>query len=78
MAGPRRSGLAREDARRHRGDDGHDRAEHLEREIEHLREIVDEGESEWTPAIIGGGMLLILIPIVALMIGVGLAVYFWV
>ena len=66
-----------EDARRHRRDDVHDRVEHLEREVEHVREIADKGETEWTPAILGGGIVLIMIPIVALLIGIAFAFYYW-
>lgn len=84
MAEPRRSESVgeptpgQEASRRHRRDGVHDRAEHLEREVEHVREIAEKGQSEWTPVILGGGMLLILIPILALVMGIVLAVYYWV
>ena len=67
-----------EQARRHRGDDVHDRMRRLEREIEHVREIADTSESAWTPAIVAGGVLLIVIPIVALEISIAFAFYFWI
>jgi hypothetical protein len=84
VAVPNRSGSAgeptpfQEDARRHRGDDAHHRMKRLEREVEHVHEIARKGESEWTPPIVAGGVLLIVIPIVALEIGIAFAFYFWV
>ena len=47
-----------------------------EHEVEHLREVADEGESAATPAILTGGLLAVLIAIVAILIGVAsLAAY---
>jgi cytochrome c5 len=43
--------------------------EAAEQEVEHLAEIADEGESPATPAILGGGLILILLPVVAILIG---------
>ena len=40
-----------------------------EHEVEHLEEIAQKGESPATPAILAGGLLAILIPIVAILIG---------
>jgi outer membrane protein assembly factor BamB len=40
-----------------------------EHEVEHLEEIAQKGESLATPAILAGGLLAILIPIVAILIG---------
>jgi hypothetical protein len=42
--------------------------EHVKHEVDHAREVVDEGESAATPLILIAGMLLILIPIAAFMI----------
>jgi cytochrome c5 len=43
-----------------------------EHELEHLQDVAEEGRSPATPAILGGGLILILIPIVALLIGASL------
>ncbi|HEX3686497.1 MAG TPA: PQQ-binding-like beta-propeller repeat protein [Gaiellaceae bacterium] len=43
--------------------------EAAEHEVEHLAEVADEGESPATPAILGGGLILILIPVVGILIG---------
>jgi cytochrome c5 len=43
-----------------------------EHEVEHLREVADEGESPATPAILGGGLIAILVPVVAILIGASL------
>jgi mono/diheme cytochrome c family protein len=43
-----------------------------EHELEHLQDVAEEGKSPATPAILGGGLILILIPIVALLIGASL------
>jgi outer membrane protein assembly factor BamB len=43
--------------------------EAAEHEVEHLAEVAEEGESPATPAILGGGLILILIPVVAILIG---------
>jgi mono/diheme cytochrome c family protein len=40
-----------------------------EEEVEHLVEVADEGESPATPAILGVGLIAVLIPIVAILIG---------
>jgi cytochrome c5 len=40
-----------------------------EHELEHLQDVAEEGRSPATPAILGGGLILILIPIVAILIG---------
>ena len=42
--------------------------EAAEHEVEHLADVADEGESPATPAILGGGLVLILIPVVAILI----------
>jgi len=48
----------------------------VEEEVEHLREIEEEGESAETPAIAIGGILLFLIPIVLLFTGIAFAAYY--
>jgi alcohol dehydrogenase (cytochrome c) len=40
-----------------------------EHELEHLQDVAEEGKSPATPVILGGTLILILIPIVALLIG---------
>ena len=40
-----------------------------EEEVEHLVEVADEGESPATPAILGVGLIAVLIPVVAILIG---------
>jgi mono/diheme cytochrome c family protein len=40
-----------------------------EEEVEHLVEVAEEGESPATPAILGVGLIAVLIPIVAILIG---------
>jgi cytochrome c5 len=40
-----------------------------EHEVEHLVEVADEGKSPATPAILGGGLIAVLIPVIALLIG---------
>jgi cytochrome c5 len=40
-----------------------------EHELEHLQDVAEEGKSPATPAILGGTLIVILIPIVALLIG---------
>ena len=45
-----------------------------EHEVEHLAEVADEGESPATPAILGGTLILILIPVVAILIGLSFLV----
>jgi hypothetical protein len=48
-----------------------------EHEVEHLREVADEGESAATPAIVAGGLLAVLIPLALVMIAaVVLIAYF--
>ena len=43
--------------------------EAVEHEVEHLAEVADEGESPATPAILGVGLIAVLIPVVAILIG---------
>ncbi len=40
-----------------------------EHEVEHLAELAEEGESPATPAILGVGLIAVLIPVVAILIG---------
>jgi hypothetical protein len=40
-----------------------------EDEVEHLVEVAEEGESPATPAILGVGLIAVLIPVVAILIG---------
>ena len=42
--------------------------EAVEHEVEHLAELADEGESPATPAILGVGLIAVLIPVVAILI----------
>ena len=42
--------------------------EAVEHEVEHLAELADEGESPATPAILGVGLIAVLIPAVAILI----------
>jgi len=47
-----------------------------EHDVEHLRDVAEDGESGATPAILTGGVLAVLIPLVAIVIGiVSLATY---
>jgi hypothetical protein len=48
--------------------------EAAEEEVEHLAEVADEGESPATPAILGVGLIAVLIPVVAILIGASLLV----
>jgi len=48
----------------------------VEEEVEHLREIEEEGESAETPAIAIGGILLFLLPIALLFTGIAFAAYY--
>jgi hypothetical protein len=41
----------------------------VEHEVEHLREVAEEGKSPATPAILTGGVLAVLIPVIAILIG---------
>ena len=41
----------------------------MEHEVEHLADVADEGESPATPAILGVGLVTVLIPAVAILIG---------
>lgn len=43
--------------------------EAVEHEVEHLADVADEGESPATPAILGVGLVTVLIPAVAILIG---------
>jgi cytochrome c6 len=40
-----------------------------EHEVEHLVEVAEEGKSPATPAIVGGGLIAVLIPVIAILIG---------
>jgi hypothetical protein len=42
--------------------------EAVEHEVEHLAEVAEEGKSPATPAILGGGLIAVLIPVVAILI----------
>jgi hypothetical protein len=49
-----------------------------EHEVEHLREVADEGQSGATPAILVGEVLAVVIPVVAILIAVTfLAARYW-
>lgn len=43
--------------------------EAAEHEVEHLVEVADEGKSPATPAILTGGLIAVLIPVIAILIG---------
>ena len=48
----------------------------LEAEVEHLRQVEEEGESGETPFIAILGLILFLLPIVGLALGLAFAVYY--
>ena len=50
--------------------------EKLEAETHHLHEVEQEGESDATPFIVFGGLILFLLPIFLLMLGVALVAYY--
>jgi hypothetical protein len=52
------------------------RAHKIEAEVEHLREVEQAGESGEAPFIAIVGVLLFLLPIVALLLGIAFTVYF--
>jgi cytochrome c5 len=43
--------------------------EAVEHEVEHLADVADQGDSPATPAILGGTLVLVLIPVVGILIG---------
>jgi hypothetical protein len=48
----------------------------VEHEVEHLHDVAEEGESPATPAIVGGGVLAFLVPLVAILIAFAFAIYY--
>ena len=48
----------------------------IEGEVEHLREVEEEGESGETPFIAIAGIILFLLPIVVLVLGLAFAAYY--
>jgi quinohemoprotein ethanol dehydrogenase len=47
----------------------------VEDEVDHLRDVADKGESAATPAIVTGGVIMVLLPIVALLLALGFGAY---
>ena len=49
---------------------------HVPAEIKHLHEVAEKGEAPETPAILVGEVALFLLPILAVMLGIGFGLYF--
>lgn len=61
--------------------DAHERHEHLtirklERRAHELHEIENEGESNATPILAGLGVLMLVVPVLALMLGLAFGAYY--
>ena len=49
---------------------------HVPAEIKHLHEVAEKGEAPETPVILVGEVVLFLLPILAVMLGIGFGLYF--